>query len=202
MSQPAQRNSRPLFPAFRNPRRAAEHSEDRRKTAVCSRIRVRIHEDNYDVKSACYNWPAFSNRETFVSSPEALSGAATMSRPRRPAPPGQKHCHRCDMTLSVERFARDASKSDGLRVCCRSCDAKRLKASYWTKERRKARRTRLGTSAGMPRSKLAKPDCEVRMKVDYDAGWKRAVAVIRQRDKEAVRPPRPALTSAERPAGN
>lgn len=65
-----------------------------------------------------------------------------MPRTRTPAPPGQKHCHRCSQDRPVEDFARDASKSDGLRSRCRACDARRLKAAYWTKERKQARKKR------------------------------------------------------------
>jgi len=69
-----------------------------------------------------------------------------MPRARTPAPPGQKHCHRCNQDRPEEDFARDASKSDGLRACCRACDALRLKAVYWTRARKQARRKRLAAA--------------------------------------------------------
>ncbi|QDM41442.1 hypothetical protein [Altererythrobacter sp. TH136] len=65
-----------------------------------------------------------------------------MPRTRKAAPPGRKHCHLCCRNRLLEAFARDASKSDCLRSCCRACDAKRLKAAYWTKDRKKARKLR------------------------------------------------------------
>jgi hypothetical protein len=65
-----------------------------------------------------------------------------MPRSRTPAPQGEKHCHACDKPRPLANFARDASKSDGLRAKCRDCDARRLKKRYWTKERLKARKLR------------------------------------------------------------
>jgi hypothetical protein len=65
-----------------------------------------------------------------------------MPRTRTPAQQGEKHCHACDKAKPLMSFARDASKSDGLRAKCRDCDARRLKKRYWTKERLKARKLR------------------------------------------------------------
>ncbi len=69
-----------------------------------------------------------------------------MPRTRPPAPPGQRLCPRCSSLKPLEDFSADASRTDGLRSCCRACDAARQKARYWTKERKAAAKARKAAS--------------------------------------------------------
>lgn len=49
-----------------------------------------------------------------------------------------KVCTRCDKTLPVDAFAKDASKSSGLKSQCKACDAARS-AEYYTENQDKKR---------------------------------------------------------------
>ena len=49
-----------------------------------------------------------------------------MPRAAQPAPAGMKHCHGCGEPHGTSAFAKDASKSDGLKSRCRACDYARV----------------------------------------------------------------------------
>lgn len=57
-----------------------------------------------------------------------------MPRQRHPAPIGTKHCHGCGQPHSIDAFANDASKSDGLKSQCRACDYARVNRARRAKQ--------------------------------------------------------------------
>lgn len=58
--------------------------------------------------------------------PQAPALRTPQRRPERPVVmDGTKHCHKCERTLPVERFARDKKGHGGRRARCRDCESQR-----------------------------------------------------------------------------